>query len=137
MGDPEFVEGKVREMLDEARGLLFEGRFAGRVYPNPQAGVEPLIEKWAKEFSPANRAYIQTMGEAALDIWLKSRGFGTDDNRVGDPIRALLATIIGQFVEVSKQYHEGRATDEQLAFAIDAAVEDCVALLRGLDNPAD
>lgn len=137
MGDPEFVEGKVRQMFDEARGLMFEGTLDGRAYPNPQHGVAPLIEKWAKELGPANPAYIQTMSVGALDLFLKSRGFGTDDTVPGDPIKALLAETVGRFARAATRYHNGEATDEQLAFEIDTAVEDCVALLRGLDNPAD
>lgn len=137
MGDPEFVEGKVRQMLDEARGLMFEGKLDGRTYSKPQHGVAPLIEKWAKELGPANADYIQTMSVDALDLFLKSRGFGTNDNRPGDPVKALLAETVGRFASAATRYHGGEATDEQLAFEIDTAVEDCVALLRGLDNPAD
>ena len=109
MGDPEFAEGKVRQMLDEARGLMFEGKVGDKTYANPQHGVEPLIEKWAKELGPANADYIQTMSVAALDAFLKSRGFGTDDTEPGDPVRALLAETVGRFARAATRYHGGEA----------------------------
>lgn len=130
MGDPEFAEGQVRLMLDNARKLLFEA-------DNPQAGVPALVEKWAKELSPANGAYIQTMSVESLNAFLRARGCGTDDEGDLDPVRALVASTISRFVETAMAHHDGQVTDEMAGFAIDAMVEDTVMALRGLDNPAD
>ena len=41
---------------------------------------------------PANADYIQTMSVAALDAFLKSRGFGTDDTEPA--LRAALLTAL-------------------------------------------
>lgn len=130
MGDPAFVEGLVRSMFDEARRILFEAK-------NPQAEAAPLVAKWAKELSPENTAYEQTLGLASLNTFLRSRGYGMGEE-VGDaPLKALLAVKIGEFVDAAVAYHESRITDDQLAFTIDATVEDTVKALQGLDNPAD
>jgi hypothetical protein len=130
MGDPEFVEGRVRVMLDEARRLLFES-------PNPKAGVPALVERWAKEFSPDNPDYIQTMSVEGLNIFLRARGMGTDDAHFRDPVRALIATSLNRFLDASLKFHSDELDEEQLKFEIDTCVEDTVALIRGLDNTAD
>jgi hypothetical protein len=130
MGDPEFVEGRVRVMFDEARRMLFEAK-------NPKAGVPALVERWAKELGPDNPDYIQTMSVEGLNIFLRSRGLGEGDSHFRDPLRALVATSIERFVDVMLRFHDDQIDEGQLKFETDAAVEDTVALLRGLDNPAD
>lgn len=132
MGDPEFVDTLVRAMFDEARRILFEN-------PNPPAAVPGLVDRWTKEFSPANDAYVQTLGVRSLNLFLRSRGLGTNDaeDDMEAPIKALVATTLDRLVEAMTAYHEEKIDDMQLQFAIDTAAEDFVALIRGLDNPAD
>ena len=132
MGDPEFVDTQVRAMFDEARRILFE-------HVNPPSAVAPLVDKWAKQFSPANDDYVQTLSVASLNKFLRDRGIGTNDaeDDALAPVRALVATTLDRFVEASIAYHEEKTDDEQLKFAIDTAAEDFVSLIRGLDNPAD
>lgn len=132
MGDPTFVDSRVRAMFDEARKILFEAC-------NPQAEVPGLIDRWTKEFSPRNPAYVQILSPVALSTFLRQRGCGTDDSPedTDAPVAALLAHTIGRFAEAAIAFHEERIDGEQLQFAIDTAVEDCMMLLRGLDNPAD
>lgn len=130
MGDPEHVESLVRKMLDEAKDVLFGAK-------NPQAAAAPLVEKWVKTLSPANTEFIQTLSPHSLAVFLRKRGLGTDDADDIAPVRALIAETISRFVEIATAYHEAKVSEAQLAFGIDAAVEDCQMMLRGLDNPAD
>lgn len=130
MGDPEYVEGQVRLMLDEARDVLFEGK-------EPQAEIVALANKWAKRFRADNDDLVQTLSLASQDVWLKSRGLGTDDSEPGAPVLALVAHTLGRFVDAATAYHDEKIGTDQLQFAIDTAVEDCTMLLLGLDNAAD
>lgn len=130
MGDEEFVDGRVRLMMDEARKILAAD-------PNPPAAIRTLVSKWAREFRADNPAYVQTWDLDAQDTFLKARGIGSNDNTPGDPVVALVAETLRRFVEAAVQFHDGDITADQMQFAIDTAAEDCTSLLRGMDNPAD
>lgn len=130
MGDPEFVSNQARLMLDEARKVMFEAE-------HPQGEAAPLVDKWAKEFSPANPAYVQTLGLASLNAFLRARGLGTSDADDDAPVKALVASMIERFVDTATKFHNGEVDGGMMQFTIDTVVEDMTMLLRGLDNPAD
>jgi hypothetical protein len=130
MGDADFVEGRVRVMLDEARKVLTSA-------PNPPEAITKLAHQWAREFSADNEAYTQTWDAEAQDLFLKAHGLGASDNAPGDPVLALVAETLRRFTSAAQQFHDGDIDSSQMQFEIDTAVEDCQMLLRGLDNPAD
>jgi hypothetical protein len=130
MGDAEFVEGRIRVMLDEARKVLESA-------PNPPQAITGIAHKFGREFRADNEDYVQTWDIDAQDIFLKARGLGSDDNAPGDPVLALVAETLRRFCTAAQQFHEDTIDASQMQFAIDTAVEDCMMLLRGMDNPAD
>jgi hypothetical protein len=131
MGDLTFVEGKVREMVKEVHDLRHDG--------NPHDGSEvlPILEKWVRELSPSNPAYIQTLSPESLAAFLKKRGFGTEETDPDGPLRCLLAETLIRYIDAIDALQEGKIDEEMCEFAIEAAIEDCTYFLVGLDNPAD
>jgi len=131
MGDLTFVEGRVRDMVKELHDLVHDGK------PHEASEIVALIEKWTRELSPSNTAYIQTMSPESLATFLKKRGLGTKDTDPDDPLRALIAETLNRYLEATRALQEGKMDEEMWEFAIDTAIEDCTYLLVGLDNPAD
>lgn len=129
MGDPEFVDGQVRAMLNEVRVALF----AAPEGSNPQVAVKDIITKYAKLFDASNADYLQTMTPEAQAVWLQEHELG----RNSDPVVALVAATIGRFIDAVVPFAERQIDDDQCKFRIDTAVEDCVAMLLGIENPAD
>jgi hypothetical protein len=131
MGDLTFVEGKVRDMVKELHDLCHDGK------PHEASELVALVEKWTRELSPSNTAYIQTMSPESLAIFLKKRGLGTKETDPDGPLRCLLAETLIRYIDAIDALQEGKIDEEMCEFAIEAAIEDCTYFLVGLDNPAD
>ena len=131
MGDMEFVEERVRSMVKEAHDALNDGK------PDDGGQIFAIVEKWVKELSPNNPAYIQTLSPESLAAFLKKRGLGTEEVDPDGPLRALIAETLIRYVDAFVALRDGEISEEQCLFAIDAAIEDCVYFLLGLDNFAD
>lgn len=134
MGDPVFVEGLVRKMLEEVRRLLW-----GLDDPNLSFRTElpKLGERWIKVFSARNPDFVQTMTPEAQQVWLQNHGLAKDDPDELAPINCLLANTIGRFADACMRLEEGQMKEEQAQFWIATAIEDCTCLLLGVENYAD
>jgi hypothetical protein len=131
MGDLTFVEGKVREMVKELHDLCHDGK------PHEASEFVALVEKWTRELSPSNTAYIQTLSPESLAAFLKKRGLGTEETDPDGPLRCLLAETLGRYLDATTALQEGKMDEEMWEFAIDTAIEDCTYFLVGLDNPVE
>jgi hypothetical protein len=131
MGDLSFVEERVREMVKEAHDAMHDGNSDDR------GQIIAIVEKWVREFSPSNTAYIQTLSVESLGAFLKKRGLGTQDTDPDGPLRALIAESLIRYVDATVELRDEKIDEEQWEFAIAAAVEDCTYFIVGLDNPAD
>lgn len=131
MGDLEFVEERVRAMVKEAHDAMTDGQ------PDDGGQIRAIVERWVKEFTPANEAYIQTLSVSAQATFLKKRGLGTADTDPDGPLRALIAETLIRYVDATVALQKGEIDESGWEFQIDAAIEDCTHFLVGLDNPAD
>lgn len=131
MGDLEFVEAKVREMVKEAHDALHDGN------PNDNDQVVSIISKWTKVFSASNDDYIQTLSPESQAHFLKLRGLGTNDTDPDGPLQALLAETLSRYVDAIVELSDGSIDESQCEFRIDAAIEDCTYFIAGIDNRAD
>jgi hypothetical protein len=134
MGDPEVVGEIVKEMLDEVRKLLLE---APETTTNPQAELKPLIARYADKLYAGNSEYVQTMTPEAQVQWLQDHGLGTEDTDPKGPITCLIAATIKRFCNAVIPFAEQQIDEDQCQFRIDTAIEDCTAMLLGVENPAD
>jgi hypothetical protein len=133
MGDPDVVDGLVRAMLLEANKALF----AAEPGSNPQDTIKQIALKWGKLFYAGNDDYQQTLTPEGQAIWLQQHGLGAEDTELDQPVLALVAETLKRFTSASMAHANGQIDDEQLQFRLDAAVEDCVMMLLGLENSAD
>jgi hypothetical protein len=118
-------------MVKEAHDALHDGK------PDDGGQIVAIVEKWVRELSPSNPAYIQTLSPESLAAFLKRRGLGTQDTDPDGPLRALIAETLIRYVDAVTDLRDEKITEEQWQFTMDAAIEDCVHFLLGLDNPAD
>lgn len=133
MGDPDVVDGLVRQMLDETRIMLFEGKPGS----NPQVEIQNIAAKWGKIFYAGNPDYQQTLTPEGQAAWLKEHDLGTDDTELDQPVLALVAETLKLFASACTDFVNQQIDEEQLQFRLDTAVEDCVCMLLGIENPAD
>jgi hypothetical protein len=131
MGDLEFVEERVRAMVKEAHDAMHDGK------PDDGGQIAAIVERWVKEFTPANKAYTQTLSVGAQAAFLRKLGLGTNDTDPDGPLRALIAETLIRYVDAAVALREDQIDEDNWQFQIDAAIEDCTHFLVGLDNPAD
>lgn len=134
MANVAFVNGLLAQMAEETRIILF-----GLADPgvNPQQELPRVADKWARILGARNPNFAQKMTPQAQDSWLKAHGYATADAGAGASVRALVTETLERFVQAFAAHAERRIGDEQAEFWIDAALEDCSCMLRGLENPAD
>jgi len=134
MANVAFVNGLLAQMIEEVRIILF-----GLADPgvNPYEELPRVAARWASILGARNPNFAQTMTPDAQDEWLKAHGYTAEETDAGAPVRALVTETIDRFAQAFAAHAEGRIGDEQAEFWIDAALEDCSCLLRGLENPAD
>lgn len=134
MGDPQFVDGLIREMLDETRRALVE---APSEETNPQVEIKKIAEKWRDRLWAGNAQFTQTMSVEAQNAWLAVHNLGVDDPGPRAGVGGLVVATLKRFVEAVVPFAEGRIHSDQLEFWLEAAIEDCVCMLLGIENPAD
>ena len=134
MGDPQFVDGLIREMLDETRKMLFE---APSEDINPQVEIKKIAEKWRDRLWAGNDEFTQTMSVEGQNAWLALHNLGVEDPDPRTGVGGLVSATLGRFVEAVVPFAEGRIHTDQLEFWLEAAIEDCVCMLLGIENPAD
>ena len=133
MGDPMFVEGQVREMLDDCRKLLLEAPEGS----NPQIEIKNLAYTWSERFWAGNSEFVQTMTPQAQAVWLQGHGLGDEEIDPKAPVTCLVAVTLGRFVDAVVPFAEGRIHRDQVEFWLEAAIEDCTCMLLGIENAAD
>jgi hypothetical protein len=128
MGDPEFVEGKLRELGTE----LADTRKAYNASTSPKAHVEAAdaaneaVKRSSADLAASNTAYQQTISAEGQQIFVAQRGYENLEAVLHEFADRALAAIIRLENEV--------IDDDQFQFEIDAAVEDTQALVMGLDR---
>lgn len=134
MDDALFVDALVRQMLEQARRILF-----GLDVPNadPQQEMPALAKKWASILDARNDDFVQKLTPEAQRTFLKAHGYGSEASDPTAPLLALVTETIARFAEACVAYAEGRIGYEQATFWIETAIEDCSCLMRGLENRAD
>lgn len=139
MGDPDFVEAQVRDMLAkvvEVRTKYLAEPDGDKAAADAQAAVQGVLTIWGQTLAADNGAIVQTMSLASQAAWLRQHGFGANDEDDHDPVRALLANTVRQVIEAGAA-HENGLSEEDAQFRVDAAVEDCVSMLLGMENSGD
>jgi|SRR5579884_1046336 len=135
MADPAFVESMVKAMALHVRNALFAGPDSPA--GNPQELLPKIAEKYRDMFYAGNKAYQQTFTPEAQAVWLQSHDLGTDETDPRQIAGCLAVATIQQLSSAMIAHAEGQINDKQLQFRLDVAIEDCTAMLLGIENPAD
>lgn len=139
MGDPFFVDAEVRARGAEANEVYqhyIKSANPG-AHLTAQDEITALAERWAKVFCADNAEYVQTLSLEGQAAWLRDHGYGSDDVDNHDPVRALVAAAVKPIIDAARGLDGGHIDEEACQFRIDVAIEDCTAMLLGIENSAD
>lgn len=133
MGDPEVVDGIVRQLAHDVSDALL----AAKDGSNPQIAIKALAEKYRDIFYAGNTSYVQTLSPEAQMVWLQRHDIGTDETDPRQVAGCLAVVTIERLSSAIIDHAEEQIDDDQLQFRLDTAIEDCVTLLLGIENRAD